>query len=496
MKPKQRIAFIIPGHMKKMRFLSSDLGLRLLERFSHFVFYNTGTLQLASIMKHRGHEVSLVFDDGRNVSPRQIDAEVICLSLTTAAAPRGYEIAQMFADRTVIIGGPHASALPAEAAEHADHVVIGEGEHVLPRIIDGEIDGRIVNAGLLQDLDGIPYLDFSLLPFKPKNFPIVTSRGCPFDCCFCAVTKMFGRKVRMRSPESIVNEIKHYVRKHGEVERLDLISPNFTIQRKHCIQVLERLLAEGIRPALEIRTSTHIHNDTVIPELLSQFPVVSMLVGAESFEQEALDYYKKKRSEDDFRVFMKRMKDYGFNVVTSFIWGNKFDTPDSMWRLLDNIYELDPSHFQVGLLTPFPGTALYEEVRDDIFVDDWSYYDVMHVTHFHPKMDPLTMQTTWLKAQKQMWSLRSLAKRYRTLFSPPINKLFYWVLSRFAEAEFADFLEFLKGVEKPRQAAQHAPAMRASGERQHGEYSRLPAPHPATSELAASQLAPLRRRGG
>jgi hypothetical protein len=117
-----------------------------------------------------------------------------------------------------------------------------------------------------------------------------------------------------------------------------------------------------------------------------------------------------------------------------------------MWRLLDNIDEIAPSHFQVGMLTPFPGTALYQEVRDQIFVDDWSYYDLMHVTHFHPKMDPITMQRTWLKAQKEMWSLRSLGKRYKTVFSPPINKLFYWVLTRFADAEFAEFLEFLESV--------------------------------------------------
>jgi len=174
-----------------------------------------------------------------------------------------------------------------------------------------------------------------------------------------------------------------------------------------------------------------------------------MLVGAESFEAESLKYYKKKRGEGDFMRFMSRMKGYGFNVCTSFIWGNKFDTPDSMWRLLDNIHELQPSHFHVAMLTPFPGTALYEEVKDQLLVDDWSYFDLMHVTHDHPKMDPVTMQKTWFEAQKQMWSLRSLAKRYRHLFSPPINKLFYWVATKFADAEFQEFLELLKHLEWP-----------------------------------------------
>ncbi len=445
---RRKIAFIIPGHLRKMRFLHSDLGLKLLEHFSHFVFYNAGTLQLASIMKNRGHDVSLIFDDGSNVGRAQVDAEVICISLTTAAAPRGYEIARRFSDRTVIIGGPHASALPHEAAQHADHVVVGEGEQVLAKIIEGHIHDKIVNAGLIQELDASPYLDFSLLPFKPKNFPVITSRGCPFDCSFCAVTKMFGRKVRARSPESILAEIKHYARQYGEIERLDLISPNFTIQKKHCIQVLEMLLAEGIVPSLEIRSSTHIGKDKAIPELLAKFPVVSLLVGAESFDDEALKLYNKPSGKDDMVAHVARMKGYGINVVTSFIWGNKLDTPDTIWRTLDNIDRIKPSHFQIGLLTPFPGTALYREVREDIFVDDWSYFDLMHVTHFHPKMDPLTMQSTWLKAQKEMWSLRNLAKRYQDLFSPPINKLFYWVMTQFAKGEFADFLEQLGQLDR------------------------------------------------
>jgi radical SAM superfamily enzyme YgiQ (UPF0313 family) len=356
----------------------------------------------------------------------------------------------MFRDRKVIIGGPHASALPEESLRHADHVVLGEGEKVLPEIIDGGIKDPIVRGGLIENLDGLPYLDFSLLPFKPKNFPVITSRGCPFNCNFCAVTKLFGRRVRLRSPRSILDEVKHYMDRFGEVKRLDLISPNFTIQREHCKETLSLLLAEGIRPALEIRSSTHVYQDPEIPRLLSKFPVVSVLVGAESFEEAHLKYYRKGREPEDFPRFVEVMKDHGLKVVAAFIWGNKFDSPDSLRRMLDRIFEIRPSHFQVGMLCPFPGTDLYQEVSDRIFVRDWSYFDIMHVTHFHPKMDPYTMQTTWLKAQKDVWSLSSMIKRRTEFFSPPINKLFYWLLTRFAEDEFREFLDFLAGIDYPK----------------------------------------------
>ncbi|MEW5946538.1 MAG: radical SAM protein [bacterium] len=447
MKTKKSITFVIPSNLKKIRFFTTPFGLKLMETFSHFIFYNAGTLQLASIMKRRGHDVKFHIDTGGELRRGKMDADVVCISLTTAAAPRGYEIAKMFPDRKVIIGGPHASALPAEAARYADHVVTGEGEGVLPEIIEGRVGGKIINGGLIENLDGLPYMDFSLLPFKPKNFPVITSRGCPFNCNFCAVTNMFGRKVRMRSPRSIVDEVKYYVERYGEVRRLDLISPNFTIQRDHCRETLKMLLAEGIRPALEIRSSTHVYRDPEIPGLLSRFPVVSVLVGAESFDEESLRYYKKGREKGDFEKFVKVMKGHGLKVCASFVWGNRFDTVDSIWRLLDRIEEIKPAHFHIAQLTPFPGTDLYSEVSDRIFVNDWSYYDLMHVTHFHPKMDPYTMQKTWIEVQKEAWSLRRILERREELFSPPINKLFYWIITRRADVEFEDFLEFLKKVE-------------------------------------------------
>jgi len=151
------------------------------------------------------------------------------------------------------------------------------------------------------------------------------------------------------------------------------------------------------------------------------------------------------------------MKDHGLKVVGSFIWGNKFDTPDSLHRLLDRIFELRLSHFQVGMFCPFPGTDLYKEVSNLIFVKDWSYYDIMHVTQFHPRMDPYTMQSTWIKAQKDIWSLSIMIKRLTEFFSPPINKLFCRLVTPFAEAEFKEYLDVLSTIYY-RKAMQALPA--------------------------------------
>ena len=171
---QKRVSFVIPSNLRRIRFLNSPTGLRLLERISHFVFYNVGTLQLATIIKERGHTVRFHIDSGGPLKRSQIDADVICIYLTTATASRGYEIAKMFPDRKIILGGPHASALPEEASRYADHVVIGEGENVLPDIVEGNNTAKVVHAGLIGNLDSLPFLDLSLLPFRPASYPILT----------------------------------------------------------------------------------------------------------------------------------------------------------------------------------------------------------------------------------------------------------------------------------------------------------------------------------
>ncbi len=129
------------------------------------------------------------------------------------------------------MGGVHPTFLPEEAMKHADYVVRGEGDFTLPELIEyiekGHPDiasikgvtyrdrrGNIINnppRPLIEDLNILPLPDFKLVEgWKSSNvYPISTSRGCPFNCKFCSVITMFGRKYRFKSVETIINELKH-----------------------------------------------------------------------------------------------------------------------------------------------------------------------------------------------------------------------------------------------------------------------------------------------
>lgn len=152
-----------------------------------------GPIYLGTILKNRGHEVEIYNENIYRPDYARLNADIIGISILTSTAKRGYEIARQFPKEKVIIGGVHASLSPEEALQFSRQVVIGEAEEVIVDIVEGSIKDTIVRGEAVQDLDILPYPNFSLIKgFKPSPLvmPISTSRGCPFDCTFCSVTKV------------------------------------------------------------------------------------------------------------------------------------------------------------------------------------------------------------------------------------------------------------------------------------------------------------------
>ena len=161
-----------------------------------------GPVYLGTILKNSGHEVEIYHEDIYKPDYARLNADIIGISILTSTAKRGYEIARQFPREKVIIGGVHASLMPDEARQFARQVVVGEAEEVIVGIVEGSIKDEIVQGRAIEDLDKFPFPDFSLIKgYRPsyETMPISTSRGCPFNCTFCSVTEVFGRKYRFRS---------------------------------------------------------------------------------------------------------------------------------------------------------------------------------------------------------------------------------------------------------------------------------------------------------
>jgi len=203
-----------------------------------------GPVYLGTILKNRGHKVQVYNEDIHAPDYSKLDADLIGISILTSTAKRGYEIARRFPKEKVIMGGVHASLLPDEALEFSRQVVVGEAEGVISDIVEGRRREPIVFGAPVENLDTLPHPDFSLIKgyrLPPIVMPISTSRGCPFDCSFCSVTKIFGRKYRFRSPENIIAEMRS-----RNTRSFFFCDDNFTAHPRRTRSLLEHMLKNKV----------------------------------------------------------------------------------------------------------------------------------------------------------------------------------------------------------------------------------------------------------
>src|SRR3989338_7348229 len=238
-----------------------------------------GPLYLGAILKNKGHEVEIYHEEIYTPDYSKLEVDLIGISILTSTAKRGYEIAGKFPKEKVIIGGVHASLMPEEALRFARQVVVGEAEHVIEKVVNGEIKAPIVYGSPVENLDCLPYPDFSLIKgYKTGGspLPISTSRGCPFDCTFCSVTKVFGRKYRFRSAGNVLGELT--TRKANMIFFCD---DNFTAFPKRTRSLLELALKNKIRSWIcQVRCDAA--EDASLLELMSRAGCNAVCVGFES----------------------------------------------------------------------------------------------------------------------------------------------------------------------------------------------------------------------
>ncbi len=363
-----------------------------------------GPIYLGTILKNLGHEVEIYNEDIYAPDYSKLSAGLIGISILTSTAKRGYEIAKKFPKEKVVIGGVHASLLPEEALRFSRQVVIGEAEEVIAGVAEGKIKDEIIYGRPVQDLDSLPYPDFSLvkgLKSSSMIMPISTSRGCPFDCSFCSVTKIFGRKYRFRSAENVTAELLS-----REKKTLFFCDDNFTANPIRTRRLLELMLKNKINGwSCQVRCDA-AENEELL-EMMAKAGCSVVCVGFESVNHKTLEAYQKKQSVGDIihaiRAFhRKRIKIHGM-----FILGSDDDNEKTIWDTLRFAIKQKIDTIQLAILTPFPGTKVHEElqVQKRIFSRDWELYDGQHIV-FNPKLlSAKALQLDVIRAYAEFYSL-------------------------------------------------------------------------------------------
>ncbi len=400
-----KVVFITPA---------SDLRRNFFYRIGHLIYESAnsipGPLILGKILCDAGHEVAVYEELYAHLDFNLFDdADVIGISTMTATAPRAYTIADYFRakGKRVIMGGLHASALPRESLKHCDQVVVGEAESVITDVIEGTISDPIVHAPKINNIDTIPFPDYSLIKTPVKTINITTSRGCPFQCEFCTSSRFFN-PYRERTPDNVIAGLLRY--RHQGYRNINFQDNNFTANKKRAKEILRKMVAHNlIYKNGFFFGRTDIANDEELLVLLKEAGFSIVLVGIESLNQKSLDSINKKQSVEQIERCVKKLAKYNMKLSASLVLGTDCDTTEDIHQTVNYCRKTHAYSLQPPPLTPLPGTPLFDRLEKEkrIITKNWDYYDMMHVV-FHPKnMSPVQLQKEFFTALHRFYTFTS-----------------------------------------------------------------------------------------
>lgn len=341
-------------------------------------------------------------------------ADLVGISLMTYMAPRGYEIAAAFRSRgtKVVLGGHHPSALPDEAIQHADAVVIGEAEETWPQVIADFKTGRLKKFYRSQarpSLVGLPRPRLDLLKreaYMTANC-VQAGRGCPFNCDFCSVTNFFGNTFRLRPVEEVVAEVKALPGNH-----LFFVDDNIAGNKAYARRLFQALIPLGKKWASQ--SSLNLAEDPELLALAARSGCSGLFVGIETLSQAALEGVGKSFNRvQRYEECISRFHDHGILLDAGIIFGLDEDDESVFERTVEFLRRNRVGLALFNILTPLPGTALYQRLLREgrIFDRNWAHYDGRHVV-FEPRhMTPEVLQEGFYWACHQFCSYRSILQR-------------------------------------------------------------------------------------
>jgi radical SAM superfamily enzyme YgiQ (UPF0313 family) len=358
------------------------------------------------------HEVKIVEEEYIQLDLNE-ECDVVGISCMTSNAYRGYRIADAFREKgkTVVMGGVHPSLLPDEALAHAHAVVIGEAEGVWEKILEDIESNNLqrIYHETNPDLDRYIPKDFSMLPKKRfyNLIPIQTTRGCPYNCDFCCVSDIFGKKIKHIPVKNVVKDIeasgsRNYI----------FLDDNIIGDPKYARELFKALIPLKIRWVGQ--SSISFARDIEIMELANKSGCKGLFIGLESVVDTNIQKYKKLKSLEDTKQSIKKILKMGIIIQASVIFGLDEDTHETFGQTVRFLIKNRISIAAINVLTPYPGTQVYKEFKERgrLLHEKWEYYD-HHTVVFQPKnMTPLELQIGKIQARTDFNSIPSIVKRF------------------------------------------------------------------------------------
>jgi len=329
-------------------------------------------------------------------------ADLVGITILTRFAPHAYEIADRFRNKgiKVVLGGLHPSALPEEAIQHADSVVIGEAEGIWNILIE---DFEKNTSKKFYKNSDFPNLRKIKSPrrdlFKKSRYlftgMVQTGRGCPFNCNFCSVTKFFGGRFRTRPVECVIKEVRSLRTKF-----IGFSDDNIFGNRIYARKLFNALKYEGI--IWMAQSSINIADDPELLHLAARSGCKGLFIGLESADAESLvQMHKGFQKPQKFEDNVARLHDEGIGIMGAFVLGSDNEDTSIFQKTLEFAKKIKLDLAQFSILTPYPGTTLFNRLIKEsrIFNFDWAKYDAGNAV-----FKPLKMSAEKLKEEvDKLW---------------------------------------------------------------------------------------------
>ena len=371
-------------------------------------------------------------DEIHDSIPYDGDFDLVGITAMTHQAVRAYEIADRFREKgvPVVLGGMHPTVLPDEALAHADAVVVGEAEPVWAMLLADHLAGRLAPVYRAP----IPTENDLVIPWARREIfagrrylttqTLQASRGCPYDCPFCTVTNYFGRQFRYRSTEDMLAELRTF---SGKL--VVFLDDNLLGDPARAIPLLEGMVDLGIRWGGQ--TGLRFAEDPALVRLVARSGCIGLFVGIEAVNgpNATLAKLSTRYSQQDL---IKRVQDTGILLEASFIFG--FDDHDEsvFEKTLRFVEEAAPCIPTFHILTPYPGTTLFNQFDEEgrLLHKDWKRYNHSEVVYRPRLMSPERLYQGWIETRKAAYSWPAILARVARNPRRLITKLSYNILRK------------------------------------------------------------------
>jgi radical SAM superfamily enzyme YgiQ (UPF0313 family) len=372
------------------------------------------------------HQVKIVEEELGEVDVAQ-PCDLVGISCMTSNSARAYALAREFSRRgaKVVLGGVHPTVLPEEAGQFADSVVVGEAEGVWERLLEDARQGRLERRYHEPQPSLERYVPIGRRRGARRTLfdvvPIMTTRGCPFNCEFCCVHDIFGRRVRHVPVANVVRDIRE-----SGGRSFIFLDDNIVGDAAYARELFGAIRPLGIRWVGQATLA--FARDGGLLELARESGCVALFFGLESVSESKLQGLRKSiKNLAGIREAVDAVKAHGIYLHASVIFGFDEDTYNTFPDTIDFLERNRISSASINILTPYPGTEVFRRFQSEgrLLTEDWTHYDHSTVV-FRPKnMSALELQAGRLWASRQYTKTGSVLRRLAGHLDHPLFHLFF-----------------------------------------------------------------------